>query len=138
MTGAHRQQPARPATCYPRHMAHAAIAISWAAVLLIAFLNPVLCLLHCALTHQHPALTSEQRSFLCDLGWSTDALVSAPFSAVWNGPRAVYPAVRVVAPILSIVILVVATLRPHTARVCTYIAPPRFPPPRVRLAHVAR
>lgn len=65
-------------------------------------------------------------------------MANAVFSTAWSSPRAVYPATPIVLPLLSIIIVVVTTLNPHTARACSYIAPPRFPPPRVYHAHVAR
>jgi hypothetical protein len=78
------------------------------AVCVLAFLNPLLCLIHCAHLFSPPAPLSEnQQQFLCDLvhGASPDGLTAdtGPFAAVWVGPRAVYEAVPV--PLIAVVVL---------------------------------
>lgn len=130
MTGAHGERPTWPTL--PRRVSRAATVISCAAAFLIAFLNPLLCLIHCAFAHQHATLTSEQQVFLCNLGHSTASTLSAPFSAVWSGPRAVYPALPVAPPMLVVILVVVIWLAPLTTGVCIYIPPPSFPPPKAR------
>ncbi|NCC33376.1 MAG: hypothetical protein EOM24_15360 [Chloroflexia bacterium] len=110
----------------------AATVISCVAALLIGFINPLLCLIHCAFSRQHVTLTSEQQVFLCDLGSRMTSIVSAPFSAVWSGPRAVYPALQVAPPMLVVIFIIVLRLRSLIAKVRIYLPPPSFPPPKVR------
>ncbi|MBP1468889.1 hypothetical protein EYB53_024485 [Candidatus Chloroploca sp. M-50] len=109
-----------------------ATVISCAAALLIGFINPILCLIHCAFSHQHATLTSEQQIFLCDLGPRITSSISAPFSAVWSNPRAVYPALQVAPPMLVVIFIVVLRLDFLIAAVRIYLPPPSFPPPKVR------
>ncbi|WP_129674274.1 hypothetical protein [Candidatus Chloroploca sp. Khr17] len=113
-------------------MPRTATVISCTAALLIGFINPILCLIHCAFSRQHTTLTSEQQIFLCDLEPRITSSVSAPFSAVWSGPRAVYPALQVAPPMLVVIFIIVLRLDFLIATVRIYLPPPSFPPPKVR------
>jgi hypothetical protein len=107
------------------------VAITYSTVFMIALVNPILCLLHCAFTHNHSALSSEQQHFLCDLGRSAPTLLSEPFSAVWSSPQAVYQALQLATPVLTVIIVLMARFRLPTPRSDEHFPLPEFPPPKV-------
>ncbi|GEM_PF-1478139 len=116
----------------------AAVILFWS-IATIAILNPLLCLAHCTLTRRHATLSAEQRLFLCDLGNVAEEHISGPFTAVWNGPRAVYEALPLTTLSVAIVIALVATLVTISLSLREHIPLLDRPPPRVLLhAHLRR
>lgn len=111
----------------------AALLLFWS-ILTLAILNPLLCLMHCAMTRQHPALSTEQRHFLCDLG-NPDAKEGAgAFTAVWSGPRAVHEALPLFATALVVVVALVTILVTAPLNVRQHVPLRDRPPPKVPLA----
>ncbi|MCS6882814.1 MAG: hypothetical protein RMK84_09735 [Oscillochloridaceae bacterium] len=107
-----------PGRCSGGIYARVAAALLCWSIVTIALVNPLLCLVHCAMSERHAALSAEQRHFLCDLGDTDAGRVSGPFAAVWSGPRAVYEALPLPATALVIVVALVGILvaAPLTAR----------------------
>lgn len=132
MPEAHRQLLTQPAYAGRRPVSRAVTTISCAAAILIGFLNPLLCLLHCAFTPHDSALTSAQQYFLCDLGRDAASQMSEPLTAVWSAPQAIYQAFQPAASALIIVVIIVAFLGAPTSGVRTHIPLPEFPPPKTR------
>lgn len=108
---------------------HVAAAITYGAVFTLAVLNPLLCLLHCTYAQRYATLSSEQH-ILCELRYRSPALISAPLTAVWGSPQAVYQALLLSVPALLVVIVMVARLASPAARVRAHIPLPEFPPPK--------
>ncbi|NNJ11340.1 hypothetical protein EKD04_013440 [Chloroflexales bacterium ZM16-3] len=106
-------------------------AIIAAAILTIAILNPLLCVLHCALSNYHTQGSSgDQSHFLCNLASETQP-AATPFDLVWDGPRAVYEVTLPFAvPLALITVFVTATA---AARICLpqHIPGPSLPPPKI-------
>lgn len=116
---------------------HARQSLRWptllvvAAVLALAILNPALCILHCSLAHEHDSrLVGDQRQFLCDLENPVGTALSAPFSAVWSSPRAVYEALPTIPVLLTIIVVVVIRLRAAAIDAPSVLRIPAFPPPK--------
>ncbi|MFQ3661830.1 MAG: hypothetical protein SNJ69_05475 [Chloroflexaceae bacterium] len=116
----------------------AAVLLFWS-IATIAILNPLLCLAHCTLTHRHTALSAEQQLFLCDLGDAAEEHISGPFTAVWNGPRAVYEALPLIITGLAVVVALLAILATASLSLHQHIPLLDRPPPRARpCAHLQR
>lgn len=107
----------------------AAALLCWS-IVTIALLNPLLCLMHCAMSGRHAALSTEQRHFLCDLGATDAEYVSGPFAAVWSGPRAVYEALPLPAAALVIVVALVTILVVAPLTVRQHVPLRDRPPPK--------
>ncbi len=118
-----------------RHWLAWPTAIISMAVLTLALLNPFLCILHCALSHQHPALGADaQSAFLCQLARDTQPAATPPFDRVWDGPRAVYEMTPLVALTLTLIIISVAVHPGPQAPGPQHITCPAAPPPKIRFA----
>lgn len=102
-----------------------------AAILTLAILNPLLCLLHCALSH-HTTITrsSDQQHFICDLAGTFEP-AAAPFSLVWSGPRAVYEVVPIFSVSLVLITLIATMVRVLRACAPQHIPCPALPPPKM-------
>jgi hypothetical protein len=111
----------------------AALLLSWS-ILTLAILNPLLCLMHCAMTRQHPALSREQPHFLCDLGNPDAKSEPAAFAAVWSGPRAVHEALPLVAAALVVIVALVTRIATTPLNVRQHVPLRDRPPPKVPLA----
>ncbi len=111
----------------------AALLLFWS-ILTIALLNPLLCLMHCAMTRQHPALSTEHRHFLCDLGNPDAKGGDGAFVVVWSGPRAVHEALPLPATALIVVMVLVTILVTASLYVRQHIPLRDRPPPKLPLA----
>lgn len=111
----------------------AALLLLWS-ILTLALLNPLLCLMHCAMTRQHPALSTEHRHFLCDLGNPDAKRGSGAFVVVWSGLRAVHEALPLPATALIVVVVLVTILVTAPLYVRQHIPLRDRPPPKLPLA----
>lgn len=110
-------------------------AIIRCAVLTLALLNPLLCILHCALVHQHPAVRADaQPAFLCQLAHDTQP-AATPFDRVWDGPRAVYELTPLSALALALTISIVSLIAAPRRHAPQHITRPSAPPPKIGLVH---
>jgi hypothetical protein len=102
-------------------------------VLTLALLNPLLCILHCALAHQHPAVRADvQPAFLCQVAHDTQP-AATPFDRVWDGPRAVYELTPLGALVLGLTIIIVAMIAAPCPHASQHITKPSAPPPKIGL-----
>jgi len=116
-----------------RHRLTWPTAIISVAVLTLAILNPLLCILHCALAHQHPAARADtQPAFLCQLAHDTQP-AATPFDRVWDGPRAVYEVTPLSAVSFVLIIVITAIITAPRARAPQHITKPSFPLPKIGL-----
>jgi hypothetical protein len=107
------------------------------ATLTIALLNPLLCILHCQMSHSHQAQhlhSGQSLGFFCDLGQQhaslpEDQLQSqAPQAAT---PRAVHDAVQPNLGVFGLVGSLYLIVERFSARLPKQLAsPPLLPPPR--------
>ncbi|MEI7772541.1 MAG: hypothetical protein WCI67_21305 [Chloroflexales bacterium] len=108
-------------------------AIISVAVLTLAIFNPLLCILHCALAHQHPAVgAATQPAFLCQIAHDTQP-AATPFDRVWDGPRAVYEVTPFSAVSFILIIVIMAIIMAPRARAPQHITKPSAPPPKIGL-----
>ena len=108
-------------------------AIISVAVLTLAIFNPLLCILHCALAHQHPAVGADaQPAFLCQIAHDTQP-AATPFDRVWDGPRAVYEVTPFSAVSFILIIVIMAIIMAPRARAPQHITKPSAPPPKIGL-----
>jgi len=102
------------------------------AILTLAILNPLLCILHCALVHSQALVHSgDDTPFLCNLASDTQP-TTAPVDQPWNGLRAVYEVVPPVALSLVLIMAVVAAFPIARVYALQHIAEPSSPPPKMR------
>jgi hypothetical protein len=120
----------RPALIRVQRSAFARAVLVYCAAFTIALLNPLLCMLHCAITVPPPALTSEQRHFLCGIGSATQTVFSAPVGAIWHGPQVIQPALPVAAIALPALLPVVLMALPTSVIRPQNRLQPELPPPR--------
>jgi len=104
------------------------------AVLTLALLNPLLCIVHCALSHQHAAVHADDpQRFLCNLARDTQPAATPPFDRVWDGPRAVYELTPLGALALALVVVIVTTIAAPRLHAPQHITQPSAPPPKIVL-----
>jgi len=111
------------------HTRVAALLLFWS-ILTLAILNPLLCLMHCAMIRQHPALSTEQQHFLCDLGDRDAKGWPGAFSAVWSGPRAVHEALPLSPDGLVVIMALVMILLAAPLNIRQHLPLPDRPPPK--------
>jgi hypothetical protein len=109
-------------------------ALICAAVLTLALLNPVLCILHCAWIHVHPAaLADDAQHFLCNLAHAAEP-TAAPLQRVWDGPRAVYELTPLVVFALTLMMLSFPIRPDLLPQPRQHMTGPSAPPPKIGLA----
>jgi hypothetical protein len=101
------------------------------AILTLAILNPLLCILHCTLPHPHaPVRSGDHVPFLCNVASDTQP-ATAPVDQPWNGLRAVYEVVLPVARWFVLITAIVVAFPTAQAGAPQHIADPSFPPPKI-------
>lgn len=125
-------KPQTPYNCLRRQMAWPTTVVS-VAILTLAILNPLLCILHCSLSaHRSTIHDDNQQPFLCNLARETRPS-AAPFTLVWSGPRAVYEALPIFAVSLAPITLIVIAITVVWSREPQHIPRPSSPPPKLQL-----
>jgi hypothetical protein len=109
------------------------MAIISVAVLTLALFNPLLCILHCALAHQHVAAHADDpQHFLCNLARETQP-AATPFDRVWDGPRSVYELTPLGALVIALIIVIVTVVTDPRSHAPQHITRPSAPPPKIGL-----
>ncbi|MBX0329523.1 hypothetical protein K2Z83_17775 [Oscillochloris sp. ZM17-4] len=101
------------------------------AILTIAILNPLLCVLHCALSHRHADPRSGEPSlYLCELAGEAQP-AAAPFELVWAGPRAIYEVTLPFTVALARIAVSAADASAAPTLPSQHIPGPSSPPPKI-------